>query len=104
MAHPAPKIPEGPHGKIRYERAKRHAAAAKAKGKSSEEIHAIFKRVIAFDPFKDTDKIPNDEAHKKYKSAIVHVKAAKAKGASADEIHAMYERIMSGTAGKHKKA
>ena len=104
MAHPAPKIPEGPHGKLRYERAKRHAAAAKAKGKSSEEIHAIFKRVLAFDPMRDTDKIPQDEAHAKYRSAIIHVKSAMARGASADEIHSMYRRILSGTAGKHTKA
>ena len=104
MAHPAAKIPEGPHGKLRYERAKKHAAAAKAKGKSSEEIHAIFKRVLAFDPIKDTDKIPDNEAHAKYKSAIIHMKSALARGASSDEAHDMYKRIMAGTAGKHKKA
>ncbi len=104
MAHPEAKVPEGPHCRLRYERAKRHAAAAKAKGKSSEEIHAIYKRVMEFDPMKDTDKIPDDAAHAKYRSAIRHMKAARERGASKEEQHAVYRRIMSGTAGKHKTA
>ena len=101
MEHPKFDVPTDPHGKARYESAKKHAAAAKKAGKTSAEIHAIFKQVMEFDPM-DIYKIPKDEAHAKYRSAMIHVKAAKEKGASADEIHAMYERIMTGKAGKHK--
>ena len=43
MAHPKFEIPADPHGKARYESAKKHAEAAKKAGKSSEEIHAVFK-------------------------------------------------------------
>ena len=103
MEHPKFEVPADPHGKVRYASAKKHAEAAKKAGKSSEEIHAIFKKVMEFDPM-DIDKIPTDEAHAKYRSAMIHVKAAKERGASADEIHAMYKRIMTGQAGKHKKA
>lgn len=101
MTHPAPKVPEDAHGKARYASAKKHAAAAKAAGKSSAEIHEIFKKVMAFDPM-DIDKIPKDEAHARYRTAMIHVKAAKEKGKTPAEIHAMYKRIMTGTAGKHK--
>lgn len=103
MEHPKFEAPTDPHGKVRYASAKKHAEAAKKAGKSSEEIHAIFKKVMEFDPM-DIDKIPTDKAHAKYRSAMIHVKAAKEKGASADAIHAMYKRIMSGQAGKHKGA
>ena len=103
MEHPKFEVPTDPHGKARYKSAKKHAEAAKKAGKSSAEIHAVFKRVMEFDPM-DIDKIPKDEAHAKYRSAMIHVKAAKEKGASADAIHAMYKRIMSGQAGKHKGA
>ena len=103
MEHPKFEVPTDPHGKVRYASAKKHAEAAKKAGKSSEEIHAIFKKVMEFDPM-DIDKIPTDEAHAKYRSAMIHVKAAKERGASTDEIHAMYKRIMTGQAGKHKKA
>lgn len=97
MEHPKFEVPTDPHGKLRYERAKKHAEAAKKAGKSSAEIHAIFKQVMNFNPM-DIDKIPTDEAHAKYRSAMIHVKAAKERGASSDEIHAMYERIMTGKA------
>ena len=101
MAHPEYKIPQDPHGKARYESAMRHVEAAKKAGKSTDELHASFKKIMAFDPM-DIDKIPTDQAHAKYRSAMIHVKALKEKGASVDEIHATYKRIMSGTAGKHK--
>ena len=103
MEHTKFEVPTDPHGKMRYASAKKHAEAAQKAGKSSEEIHAIFKKVMAFDPM-DIDKIPKDEAHAKYRSAMIHVKAAKERGASSDEIHAMYKRIMTGQAGKHKTA
>ena len=103
MEHPKFEVPTDPHGKMHYESAKKHAEAAKDAGKSSEEIHAIFKKVMEFDPM-DIESIPKDEAHAKYRSAMIHVKAAKEKGMSANEIHAMYDRIMTGKAGKHKRA
>jgi len=46
MAHPVVEIPTDPEGKRRYESAKRHVAALKAKGASSEEIHAVYKRIM----------------------------------------------------------
>ena len=72
MEHPAFKVPDDPHGKARYMSAKKHAEAAKDAGKSSEEIHAIFKKVMEFDPM-DIESIPKDEAHAKYRSAMIHV-------------------------------
>jgi hypothetical protein len=101
VAHPKFEIPQDPHGKKRYESAMNHVEAAKEAGKSNDEIHVVFKKIMEFDPM-DIDKIPTDEAHAKYRSAIIHVKAAKEKGMPVNEIHDMYKRIMSGTAGKHK--
>lgn len=60
--HPKYELPNDSHAKYRYESAMKHVEAAKAAGKSSEEIHAIFKKVMEFDP-KNIDAIPNDEAH-----------------------------------------
>ena len=42
--HPKFEIPTDPHGKHRYESAMKHVEAAKKAGKSSDEIHAIFKK------------------------------------------------------------
>ena len=42
--HPKYELPNTPHAKHRYESAMKHVEAAKAAGKSSEEIHAIFKK------------------------------------------------------------
>ena len=44
--HPKYELPNTPHAKHRYESAMKHVEAAKAAGKSSEEIHAIFKKVM----------------------------------------------------------
>ena len=97
------QIPEDPHGKARYESAMKHVEAAKKAGKSVEEMHAIFKKIMAFDPM-DIDSIPKDEAHAKYRTAMIHVKKAKEAGKSNSEIHAMFKRIMDGTStGCHKK-
>ena len=48
--HPKFEIPTDPHGKHRYESAMKHVEAAKKAGKSSDEIHAIFKKVMEFNP------------------------------------------------------
>ena len=47
MEHPKFPIPEDEEGRKRYESAKKHAAWAKEQGKSSEEIHEIFKKVMS---------------------------------------------------------
>lgn len=103
--HPEFQIPTDAHGKRRYESAMKHVQAAKKAGKSSEEIHAIFKKVMEFDP-KNIDSIPDDEAHAKYKSALLHAHKAKENGKSNEEVHAIFKKIMSGeTTGhcSHKK-
>ena len=67
--HPKYELPNTPHAKHRYESAMKHVEAAKAAGKSSEEIHAIFKKVMEFD-IKDVEKLPADGPHAKYRSAV----------------------------------
>lgn len=100
--HPEFKIPADPHGKKRYESAMKHVEAAKKAGKSSEEIHAIFKRIMDFDP-KNVDLIPNDEAHAKYRSAVIHAKAAMESGKSSAEAHELFRKIMNGETTGHCK-
>lgn len=46
MTHPQYPIPQDEEGRKRYESAKRHAALAKEQGKSLDELHAIFKKVM----------------------------------------------------------
>lgn len=94
MTHPKFEVSDDPHAKYRYESAKKHAQAAKDAGKSSEEIHEVFKKVMN----SDATNIPQDEAHSTYRSAMAHVEAAKKAGKSPDEIHEMYKRIMNGEA------
>lgn len=103
MAHPQVQIPEGPHGQARYESAKRHAAAAKAAGKSTEEIHAVFKKVMAFDSKTDLDKLSDEGAHGQYKSACIHAQHALANGKSSAEAHELFKKIKAGekAGGKH---
>lgn len=97
------EIPTDPHGKRRYESAMKHVEAVKKAGKSSEEIHAIFKKVMEHNPM-DIDSIPKDEAHAKYRTAMIHMKAALEHGKSSEEAHAMFKRIMNGeSTGCHKK-
>ena len=104
MEHPKFEIPADPHGKARYASAKRHAEAAKQAGKSSEEIHAIFKKVMSFNPATDLDKIPKDEAHKKYRSALLHAQKAKEAGKSTAEIHEIFGKVLKSTGSGHCKA
>jgi len=101
MAHPKFEIPADPHGKARYESAKLHAEAAMKAGKSSEEIHAVFKKVMDFNPAADLEKVPKDEAHAKYRSALVHALKAKEAGKSDAEIHAEFEAVLKSTGSGH---
>ena len=100
--HPKYELPNDPHAKYRYESAMKHVEAAKAAGKSTEEIHAIFKKVMEFDP-KNIDAIPNDEAHAKYRSAMIHMQKALANGKSVAEAHEIFEKIKSGNTSGHCK-
>ncbi|HAT56612.1 MAG TPA: hypothetical protein DCS74_03430 [Veillonellaceae bacterium] len=103
--HPKFEVPDDPHAKHRYESALKHAEYAKAAGKSSEEIHAVFKKVMEFDP-KDLDSIPKDEAHQKYRMALIHARKAADAGKSSEEVHEVFKRIMEGTGTgvcSHKK-
>lgn len=107
--HPEYKLPDDPHAKVRYASAMRHVEAAKKAGKSVEEIHALFKKIMAFDPIRDFDSIPNDEAHKKYRSAVLHAKKAMEAGKSSAEVHEIFNKVLHSTGeGKcsaaHKKA
>ena len=66
MAHPKFEIPADPHGKARYASAKLHAEAAQKAGKSSEEIHAVFKQVmdaVGFNAFEAMLKVLNSERY-----------------------------------------
>ena len=98
--HPKFEIPTDPHGKHRYESAMKHVEAVKKAGKSVEEIHAIFKKVMEFDP-KNIDAIPQDEAHAKYRTAMIHMQKALANGKSAEEAHNIFRRIMNGETSGH---
>ena len=97
--HPKFEIPTDPHGKRRYESAMKHVEAAKKAGKSSEEIHAIFKKVMEFDP-KNIESIPTDEAHAKYRTAMIHMQKALADGRNT-EAHEIFRKIMNGETSGH---
>ena len=47
MSHPEYVLPNTPHAGYRYKMAMKHVEAAKAAGKSVEEIHEIFKKVMS---------------------------------------------------------
>lgn len=101
--HPKYEIPNTPHAKYRYESAMKHVEAAKAAGKTSEEIHAIFKKVMEFNP-KDIESIPNDAAHAKYRSAMIHMRKALENGKSVEEAHEIFDTVRrSASTGHHKE-
>lgn len=95
MAHPKYELPNTPHAEYRYKMAMKHVEAAKAAGKSAEEIHAMFKSIMSY----DIDNLPNDEAHKTYKMAVEHAKAALAAGKSSEEAHDIFRSVLA--AAKH---
>lgn len=98
--HPEYEIPKDPHAKHRYKSAMKHVHAAKEAGKSSEEIHALFQKIMNFDP-ENIDHIPDDEAHKKYRSAVIHAQKALEKGKTSEAAHRIFQDIIAGnTAGK----
>ncbi|MGN0953586.1 hypothetical protein [Dialister sp.] len=93
--HPHFEIPKDPHKKARYESALKHARAAEAAGKSSEEVHRIFHDVMNFDS-SDLDAIPKDPAHQKYRSALIHARKAAEEGKSSEEVHDIFNRVLHG--------
>lgn len=97
------QVPTEPHAKKRYKRAMKHVEAAKKAGKSSEEIHAIFKKVMEFNP-KNYKTIPDDVAHKKYKTALLHYYKAVENGKTPSEAHIIFKKIMNNEASGHCKA
>lgn len=86
MAHPKYELPNTPHAEYRYKMAMKHVEAAKAAGKSSEEIHAMFKQIMNY----DINNLPYDAAHAGYKKAVEAAKAALAEGKSSEEAHQIF--------------
>ena len=80
--HPQYKLPEDPHAAYLYKAAMKHVELAKQAGKSSEEIHEIFQKIMNFDI--------NDE---NYFKAITAAKAAMAEGKSSEEVHKIFQEI-----------
>ena len=108
--HPAAPLPTDREERNRRESARRHADIAEAQGKSAEEIHEIFKKVMegtgkcsgkkeeAVSKCHGHYPIPEDEEGKKrYESALRHVAIAKENGKSVDELHAIFKKVMEGT-------
>ena len=85
MTHPKYELPKTPHAEYRYKMAMKHVEAAKAAGKSAEEIHAMNY---------DIDNLPDDAAHKTYKMAVEHAKSALAEGRSSEEAHKIFQQVL----------
>lgn len=100
--HPKYELLDNPHAKHRYASAMKHVEAAKAAGKTSEEIHEIFHKIMAFDPM-NIESIPTDEAHKKYRSAVIHAKKAMESGKSSEEVHKIFQDVLASTGTGHCK-
>ena len=98
--HPKYQMPDTPHAQYLYNSALKHAKAAKEKGKSTEEVHAIFHKIVSRN-LDDVSTIPTDEDHSKYRSAVVHMKKAMEKGKTSQEAHQVFKNIMSGTSKGH---
>ena len=90
MAHPKYELPNTPHAEYRYKMAMKHVEAAKAAGKSSQEIHAIFKQCINY----DLNNLPNDESHKSYKLAVEAAKKAMSDGKTSEEAHKIFREVL----------
>ena len=90
MVHPKYELPNTPHAEYRYKMAMKHVEAAKAAGKSSEEIYAMFKSIMNY----DINNLPDDKAHKAYKMAVEHAKAALAAGKSSEEAHEIFQAAL----------
>ncbi|MBP2630399.1 MAG: hypothetical protein H6Q70_1027 [Firmicutes bacterium] len=90
--HPEYKMPDDPHAEYRYKAAMRHVELAKAAGKSSEEIHQMFQKIMDFD-VNDSENLPT-ECHKKYYEAVQAAKQAIADGKTSKEAHEIFYQMM----------
>lgn len=92
MAHPKYELPKTPHAEYRYKMAMKHVEAAKAAGKSSEEIHEMFKKIMSY----DVNDLPASSggAHKKYHAAVAHAKKALENGKSSEEAHEIFRQVL----------
>lgn len=97
MTHPKYELPDDPHAEYRYKMAMKHVEAAKATGKSSEEIHEIFNQIMN----NDIDNLPNDEAHSKYNMAVTHAKKAIENGKTSEEAHEIFQQVLESKGGGH---
>jgi hypothetical protein len=90
--HPEYKMPENPHAAYRYKAAMRHVELAKAAGKTSAEIHEVFRKIMDFD-VNDGENLPT-ECHQKYYAAVQAAKQAIASGKSSQEAHMIFQQRM----------
>ena len=92
MTHPKYELPKTPHAEYRYKMAMKHVEAAKAAGKSSEEIHAMFHKIMNY----DIDNLPQDgdDAHKGYRTAVANAKQALADGKTSEEAHEIFRQVL----------
>ncbi|NCD09063.1 MAG: hypothetical protein EOL98_06490 [Negativicutes bacterium] len=90
MAHPKYELPKTPHAEYRYKMAMKHVEAAKAAGKSTEEIHEIFNKVMNY----DINNLVKDEAHKKYGMAVEAAQTALKEGKSSEEAHKIFQEVL----------
>ena len=97
MAHPKYELPkDDPHAKYHYEMAMKQKKKKKKAGKSTAELHEIFKKCMSV----DLDHLPTDPAHAKYVSAVKHAKAALAKGQSSEEAHELFKKVLEAKPGE----
>ncbi|HWR38749.1 MAG TPA: hypothetical protein VN611_04550 [Patescibacteria group bacterium] len=97
MAHPKYELPKTPHAEYRYKMAMKHVEAAKTAGKSSEEIHEMFNRIMNYDINNPT----KDEAHKKYHMAVSHAKKALENGKTSEEAHKIFQQVLDSDGNGH---
>ena len=110
MTHPQYPIPQDEEGRKRYESAKRHAALAKEQGKSLDEIHEIFKKVMNGTgkcSGRKEESVPkchgyhllpeDEEGNKRNECAFRHVANAKENGKSVAELQLIPTKALEGT-------
>lgn len=90
MAHPKYELPKTPHAEYRYKIAMKHVEAAKAAGKSSEEIHAMFNRIMNY----DVANMADENAHEKYHAAVEQAKKALENGETSEEAHQIFRQVL----------
>ena len=103
--HPKYELLDDPHATYRYKSAMKHVEYAKAAGKLSEEIHAMFKKIMSYD-LHDIDSLPQDEGHKQFRSAVIHAHKAMEAGKSSEEVHQIFQQVLASdgtkSCGHHK--